>query len=421
MASVNIAIELMGALTGLTLFISLFASGDMKTREGRLFAVIPATLALTLLCDATSWALSGHAVPWLNFTARATNFLAYSLGVFVHLWLVRYLMACVTRRDKGSRLLIGITAACCCALEVLVILSELFGFAYYIEEGVFYLGEMYWLYALLYILLLVYVIGIVIHYRHALKRQSATAFLAFSALLLLGNIAEMIFPDLMLSYGAAMLGTLIIYVNVQVKKGRQMEAEMADSRVAIMLSQIQPHFLYNALVAIEHLCDTDAAGAREAVGAFSAYLRGNLDSLSIRRPILFSKELEHVRTYLSLEERRFGKRLRIVYEIEEKDFLLPALTLQTIVENAVQHGVTQRPQGGTVTIRTQAQPRHWCITVIDDGVGFAPGAPAMDGQQHVGLQNVRSRLEAMCGGQIDVHSVPGEGTVVNLYIPKGGN
>lgn len=203
-------------------------------------------------------------------------------------------------------------------------------------------------------------------------------------------------------------------------KARRMEEaerELAQNRISIMLSQIQPHFLYNALVVIKQLCDIDAHEAKEAVVEFANYLRGNLDSLTLEECIPFNKELDHVRNYIGLEQRRFGSRVQIIYNISFKDFLIPALTLQPIVENAVRYGITRREEGGIVTISSHRSKDFAVVIIADDGIGYDPSKPQYDGRTHVGLENVRQRLAAMCAGSMDILSEEGVGTTVTLRIP----
>ena len=206
------------------------------------------------------------------------------------------------------------------------------------------------------------------------------------------------------------------------EKINELENELLQNHISIMLSQIRPHFLYNALVAIQELCLIDPETASEAVGEFSNYLRGNLDSLSIKSAIPFEKELRHVETYLSLEKKRFGEKLSVVYDIGARNFYIPALTLQPIVENAVRHGVTKRESGGSVTISTREAGNSAIITVTDDGVGFDSNSNLMKDERkservHVGIENVRSRLISMCGGTLSVQSKPDAGTTAVMTIP----
>ena len=205
------------------------------------------------------------------------------------------------------------------------------------------------------------------------------------------------------------------------KRALELEKELSQSRISIMLSQIQPHFLYNSLVGIKQLCDTDPQRASDALEHFSYYLRGNLDSLSNTGLIPFEKELDHIEDYLYLEKMRYGERLRIRWEIGYQDFMLPPLTLQPIVENAVRYGITQKKAGGSLTIRSGQADGSVVITVVDDGVGFDISEKKEDGRTHIGLENVRDRLDAMCGGRLEVKSEIGTGTEIKLILPQRRN
>ena len=209
--------------------------------------------------------------------------------------------------------------------------------------------------------------------------------------------------------------------NIQQEQIIELENELLQSKISIMLSQIQPHFIYNSLNAIKGLCLIDPGLARETIEEFSRYLRVNLDSLSINKPVDFEREFQHVTTYLSLEKKRFNDKLNILYYIDVKNFLIPALTLQPIVENAVRHGVTKREFGGTVTIKTEDTGSDVVISVIDDGVGFDTASMENNDRINVGISNVKKRLLTMCHGTLSIHSIPDTGTTAIIKIPKEGN
>jgi signal transduction histidine kinase len=199
------------------------------------------------------------------------------------------------------------------------------------------------------------------------------------------------------------------------KQKLQLENDLFQSRIAVMLSQIQPHFLYNSLLSIQALCRIDPNIAHQAVGEFSKYMRGNIDSLSVSKPIPFAKELEHVEHYLALEKMRFGNKLEIIYDINVQDFMLPVLTLQPIVENAVRHGVMKLSKGGAVLIKTEETENMFLITVTDNGIGFRE---SKEERIHVGLENVRYRLASMCAGRLEIENKIEGGTTVKILIPK---
>ena len=196
-----------------------------------------------------------------------------------------------------------------------------------------------------------------------------------------------------------------------------LNAELTESRMSTMMSQIRPHFIYNTLGTIEQLCDLDPKKAGELVHDFAKYLRGNFGELDNPKPILMSKEMEHVHHYVSIENVRFPD-MTFTFEMNSNDFKIPALTVQPIVENAIKHGLMKLQKGGSINVVSYETETDYCISVVDDGVGFDPSLPPSDDRKHVGLHNIRERLKAMVGGTLEIESAVGEGTRVLIKIPK---
>ena len=194
------------------------------------------------------------------------------------------------------------------------------------------------------------------------------------------------------------------------------EAELKERRISIMLSQIQPHFIYNTLGTIERMCLKDPQKAFDLVRNFSLYLRGNFSELDSVTPIRFAEELKHVEYYVNIEKVRFPD-MNIEYDVGVTDFILPALSVQPLVENAIKHGLMRLETGGTVRIHSYETTTHFCVEVTDDGIGFDTDAP-MDEKKHVGLRNIRGRLNAMVNGDLILESKPGVGTKATIMIPK---
>ena len=207
---------------------------------------------------------------------------------------------------------------------------------------------------------------------------------------------------------------------------QQMQKELYEAKVGVMVSQIQPHFMYNALSSIAMMCTIDPETAQEATVTFAKYLRGNMDSLKQTAPVSFELELEHLKKYLYIEKLRFDDKLNIAYDIQATDFRLPLLSIQPLVENAVKHGVGMKKEGGTVTIATRETEEDYRVIISDDGVGFDPEEvrkkqeTQSDGRSHVGMENTKRRLQEMCGGRVEIESTPGEGTVATVILPKSG-
>lgn len=195
---------------------------------------------------------------------------------------------------------------------------------------------------------------------------------------------------------------------------KEMQAELEKSKTAVMFSQIQPHFLYNSLGAIRELCRQDPEDARNALGTFITYLRGNMDSIQREHTIHFSKELNHISAYLQLEKLRFGEDLNVVYDVQETDFFIPSLTIQPLVENAVKHGICGREDGGTVTLHTHREGDAVIVKILDDGVGF--DVDNIEKLEHVGIKNVRNRLKYIVNGTLDIESKKDVGTTATITI-----
>ena len=195
-----------------------------------------------------------------------------------------------------------------------------------------------------------------------------------------------------------------------------LNAQLTESRISTMMSQIRPHFIYNTLGSIEQLCNIDPPKAGELVHNFAKYLRGNFGELDNPKPILMSKEMEHVHHYISIENVRFPD-MTFSFEMNSDDFHIPALTIQPIVENAIKHGLMKLSKGGMIRVVSYETDTHYCVSVEDDGVGFDT-SELLDDRKHVGIRNIRGRLKAMVNGTLEIKSTEGVGTTVLIKIPK---
>lgn len=214
---------------------------------------------------------------------------------------------------------------------------------------------------------------------------------------------------------AVVIGCIAYYIWLHLQFVREHEdALQAEQRIQIMISQIQPHFLFNTLSTIQAMCATEPEKAPRIVEQFSRYLRQNMESLNDANLIPIEREIEHTRIYAEIEMAMFPN-IRVDFEVMDADFRLPALTIQPLVENAIRHGVRIREEG-VVTVATRRVPGGHEIAIRDNGKGFDPSKARADGG-HIGIANVRERLEKLCGGTMDIESIIDEGTRVVIRIP----
>lgn len=217
-------------------------------------------------------------------------------------------------------------------------------------------------------------------------------------------IAVQFLPDLPAVFLFFLFLLSVTAMMKQKRKLEKKEQELYDMQINILSAQISQHFIYNTLTTIKYLCKKDALLAAETVDEFAGYLRGNLEALTGDKTIWFSEELMHVKNFLAIEQKRFGKRINVIYDIREEAFMIPPLTLQPIVENAVKHGIAQKEQGGTIRISTGKNDTDYWIRVEDDGVGYCVKERAKEKKTHIGMCNVAGRVGGLCGGSVKVLS-----------------
>lgn len=189
---------------------------------------------------------------------------------------------------------------------------------------------------------------------------------------------------------------------------------------AWLQAQINPHFFFNVLSSIHTLSDINQEKMIALIEAFSDYLQTSFDFDNTSLLVPIDYELNIVRSYLEIEKIRFEERITIVWDIDEDaTFLLPPLSMQTIVENAIKHGLLPQIEGGTITISVKAMDNHYLIAIIDDGIGFdLQDNNPLYREGGVGIPNTNLRLKQLFGSGLEVTSILGEGTTVSFKIPK---
>lgn len=414
-----------------TLFLLIGAITDTnRTRTFMKFFIILLISNLFMQLGETGiWLFEG--VPQ-NFTVIKVSALMSFVFSYVLIASYTYCLLYFVREKKTVSLLPGhIIAGVCCFFIILSIVSFFNGiFFSYDACGNFVYGPLYGLVRVFDLIGIIWEILLVLRYKKILTLR-VTLFLITFTVLPLAAMSLQFLWDPTPEYLATTLSLVVIYIlfhgeiaNRLIENEKQLakaEKQLYESRISVMLSQIQPHFLYNSLNAIRGLCRKDPEQAREAIGSFAEYLRGNMDSLNKREPIPFIREISHIENYLKLEKFRFGDELKVNYDIKEKNFFIPALSVQPLVENAVKHGICEKENGGTLTLKTYRDGEYIVIEVSDDGIGFDAEKLISEDKErsHIGIQNTRERLKQMIGASLTIESLPGKGTVAKIrFIPE---
>lgn len=423
------ALEIFAAIVTAVMLIGCFLERGNRTKTGRLFAGCLFAHTAMLLTDAPIWILLAHPRPEQVTLIKVLSFL---VDAFLCLLISLYafcLTEYIRERRKISYRYAGLIAALCGVTLFLWLLNFFNGmYIYYDETGLDQTGPIYFLSQVFDVILPAMTIVLAFRNHDVLGWRDTWIMVLYGAIPVL-SIPVQIFWAVTPVCLATTVSLVLVYTLVHAEQARrsaevekvlmQKELALSETNNALVLSQIQPHFLYNALTSIYRLCDVKPEAAKEAISNFSQYLRGNLDSIQKTRMVSFDDELKHLQAYLSLEKMRYDEDLEIRYDIQTEGFFLPPLTVQPLVENAVNHGISDLPEGGCVTISTRETEDCYEIRVSDNGTGFDPDAPLSDVRSHIGISNVRSRLENMCHGTLELFSTLGKGTTAIIKIPKG--
>ncbi|MBR0133104.1 MAG: histidine kinase [Lachnospiraceae bacterium] len=263
-------------------------------------------------------------------------------------------------------------------------------------------------------------------YRQKLSKRLRKAFFIYLLVPMISMLIQMTF------YGVntILLGTIIAaffiftyIVKDQTEHYYRQQAENEKLKVDVLMAQIKPHFIYNSLTAIRSYLD-EPEKAEEVLNHFAGFLRGSIDMLSEKDCIRADREFATCEDYLYMAKERFGEKLDVKMELNDTDFMLPAFSVQTLVENAINHGIRKKPDGqGSLVIKSYKTEMDHVVEVKDDGVGMIYPLPDNkrndneDDRSHIGISNLEKRLALMCNGRLEIESRPGEGTLVKILIP----
>ena len=197
---------------------------------------------------------------------------------------------------------------------------------------------------------------------------------------------------------------------------KELTDKIRDTEFTFLNSQIQSHFIYNTLNSIQSLCNTNPEKASELVEEFSFYLRNRLEFNKMPNLINLEDEIDHIKTYINIEQTRFGDNIKCIYDLGVTDIKIPPLSVQPLVENAVKHGISKQVGDGVIILSTYQDKKNVYIRVKDNGLGF--DIETLKDSKRVGFNNIKDRLSLYLDGTIKLESKIGVGTVVTITIPK---
>ena len=431
----HMSMELWGGIFCAICAVLVFLGRNKEEKSDLWMMIMEATVSLLLVIDALAWGYRGVPGRAARIIVQVTNFSVFFLSYII---LAEYTMFLYRILEKKTTFPIASWingVMCICIMGMALMVSNIFtNTIYYIDAGNFYhRADMYYITQLIAGTGMVLDAALLIFCRKCISKWMMVSMATYMVFPFVSSIV------LIFVYGISLLNIsmcaslLMIYISWQIDKvmadvkktEKLMEQEklMSKLQTDVMLSQIQPHFLMNSLTAIARMCDKDHVVAKQATLFFAEYLRENINALKSRNPVPFDQELNHIQNYTYLEQLRFGNALKIEYDIDAEDFMIPTLSVQPLVENAIKHGIKNN---GKVLIKTREYDEYYEVSVIDDGIGMdynrmeSLNADNSAGEvhTHIGIKNVRKRIEDMCEGTLEYRPGKIKGTEAIIKIPK---
>lgn len=244
-------------------------------------------------------------------------------------------------------------------------------------------------------------------------KQASTWFKSFVFLLILA-----LFGTKALMGGKKRAEALTQSANAAAER-ESMQRQLSEAKMQMMQAQVEPHFLFNTLASVEYLIETDPPRASAMQRSLIKYLRAVLPQMRDSSLVTnLGREADMVAAYLALLKMRMEERLTIDFDIPDglRTAAFPPMMLQSMVENAIKHGLEGKPEGGTLRVRAQVAHNKLQVTVTDDGLGF--GAKPSDGTG-LGLSNIRERLKLLHGTAGSLHIEPNSpsGVIATIEVP----
>jgi signal transduction histidine kinase len=198
-----------------------------------------------------------------------------------------------------------------------------------------------------------------------------------------------------------------------------LQRQVTEAKMQMMQAQVEPHFLFNTLASVEYLIETDPPRAAAMQRSLIQYLRAVLPQMRETAPITnLGREADMVRAYLNLLKMRMEERLHVDFVVPEglRSAAFPPMMLQSLVENAIKHGLEPKAEGGTLSVRAEVAHNKLCVSVTDDGMGFGVVPSTSTG---LGLQSIRERLKLLHGDQAQLIIVPNtpSGVCSTIEVP----
>ena len=426
------ALELWGALFCLVAAFSIDRGKTVERRENIQLGYMLILNTVILVFDTFAITYNGEPGYLSSVVLRLANFGLFLTLYILEIYFIAYMRALVINNGGTfSKVFKYIGFALMLLSIVILIFDQFYHVIYFFDVDNFYHRGPYYGLALIPVFsCFALIIIIVFYYRQYFSKLQFLSMLVYLSFPVCSAIIMVVTGEVSSLINIAISVSLILmYLFYEIEKNQRMlkqteelvEKERINNEFKnyMLWTQIQPHFIYNNLNVVQFLCKKDPELAADAVAHLSAFLRSYIDAYDMDVCIPISEELEIINHYLFMQKLRYGEKLQVEMKVENDKFSVPPLAVETLVENAVRHGVAQRVEGGKVSIHVYENEDDYLAEVGDNGEGFNSDELKIDdGKNHVGLKNTNNRLQFMIDGYLEVISQVGMGCRAIVHVPK---
>lgn len=431
---IQVTLELWSAVICIFMLLIVFLGKKTTGKYSRWLMILLFANALMLAADSFAYIYRGDVSNLGFFMTRWSNFLVFSTEDIMFIAGIFYLYYLVRENGYKPRSVFLYLAMMCAAISLLLLVMTQFnGFFYSFDSGNHYVRSQ----GITLNFILVFG-GILLEssmffcYRKQIGKWYFYSLITYYALLLGAILLQYYIYGFSFISLATTLLTWMLFISHEkdhvdkIEKQAEMlieqEKKLSEGKNKMLLSSIQPHFLFNSLTAIKILIMEDPHRAEQATDDLAVFLRGSIDMLNQSDGMsTLRKEVKVITSYMDMNQIRFGERIQmdILMEDDTPDYQIPSFTIQPLLENAIRHGIRKNKDGcGTIRIHFLEKDDSHEIIVEDDGIGFDTKEIDLFGENHVGIKIVRERLQMLCHGSLSISSEIGKGTICTIVIPK---
>ncbi len=415
----NISFDLFGMMICIIIYLTMFLD---KRNEVSMpyFICILLLEVLLLFWDIVGWLIDGK--PSLYILNNALNYYLYIsiLLIIASYWL--YLRELYKEHRREIAMMTNLIYISLAAGIVLILTNIFTGALFVIDPAtsVYQRTDTFYLSSVAPVAMIVVSVAAILMFETNFRRR--IVLLIYILIPLAAMVVQSFLYGISLQYFAMMFSIVLMYANIYLERSTELirnEAKMSKQRAAVMVSQIQPHFLYNALTAIMNI-KGNPPETRDAIAEFGHYLRKNLDSISQTNAIPVDREIGHLETYLNLRKLKYGDRIDVRMELDDTGFFIPPYTVKIIVERAVEMNVVHGTRNLKMDLRTESNDLEHVLVISDL-------SPSPDSKEYVtgyneDIEILRARVKNMVGGTIENVITP-EGAIdciITIPVRKGG-